>query len=100
MRFWLLLLLGLAVGAGIAWVDTRPLWDDTGVIAGLIFISAASLSFLLPSRAWAFALAVSVWIPAVGLSGGNAATLLAVLVGAIGAGIGAGSRRMLASMTH
>ena len=97
--FWMLLLLAIGVGAGSTWVDTRPGWDDTGITAGLIFISTAMLSFLLPSGAWAFALAVSAWIPAMGVVHGHHATLLALLVGAAGAGAGAVTRRILASMT-
>ena len=29
-------------GALIAWVDTRPNWDDTGITAGLLILAAGS----------------------------------------------------------
>jgi hypothetical protein len=34
--------LSLGAGLAIAWVDTRPGWDDTGVTAGLLAIAAAA----------------------------------------------------------
>lgn len=94
--FWLLLLLALGLGAGITWVDTRATWDDTGITAGLIVVSTAILGFLHPSRAWAFALAVAVWIPVIGLAHGHQATLLALAVGFAGAYAGAVARRLFA----
>jgi hypothetical protein len=33
--------LSLGAGLSIAWVDTRPGWDDTGVTAGLLALAAA-----------------------------------------------------------
>jgi hypothetical protein len=37
--------LALCAGVAIAWVDTRPGWDDTGVTAGALVIAAAASSF-------------------------------------------------------
>jgi hypothetical protein len=41
-----LLASALTLGAGlvIAWVDTRPHWDDTGVTAGALMLAAAAAS--------------------------------------------------------
>lgn len=41
----------LLMGVLIAWVDTRPGWDDTGVIAGSLLI-AAGASALAGVRWW------------------------------------------------
>lgn len=32
----------LCVGLAIAWVDTRPGWDDTGITVGMLIIAAAA----------------------------------------------------------
>jgi len=44
-------IVGLAAGCLIAWMDTRPGWDDTGVTAGALFLAAA-LSGLMGARWW------------------------------------------------
>ena len=49
--------LALGVGSGIAWVDTRPNWDDTGVTAGALLLGAG-LAALLGLRWWLAALLV------------------------------------------
>lgn len=96
--FWILLVLALAFGAAITWIDSRPTWDDTGITAAMILVATATLGFASPSRAWIFALAVSVWIPAFGLVHGHHSTLIALAVGFIGAYAGAATRRLIASM--
>jgi len=53
------ILLTVAVLAGLfsAWVDSRPNWNDTGIlVAGL-------LTLLGGKRPWLIALAVGIWIP-------------------------------------
>ena len=54
-----LLLTGMALAAGvtIAWVDTRPTWDDTGITAGGILVAAA-LGGAFGMRPWLAALLV------------------------------------------
>ena len=32
----------LCAGIAIAWVDTRPTWDDAGITAGSLFLVAAA----------------------------------------------------------
>lgn len=32
--------LAITIGTGIAWLDTRPTWDDTGVTAGTLLLTA------------------------------------------------------------
>ena len=34
-------LAAIALGLLIAWVDSAPTWDDTGITAGMIFLTAA-----------------------------------------------------------
>ena len=59
-----LLLLAIALGLAIAWVDSRPHWDDTGITAGSLFLSAALLGLIAPRRPWLWALAIGFWLPA------------------------------------
>lgn len=48
------LLSGLVIG----WIDSRPTWDDTGVIVGAIFIVTAFFGAVTPERPWLWALLV------------------------------------------
>ena len=57
-RFYLPLILSIIFGSIIAWIDTRPNWDDTGITVGLILISTMICGALSPSRAWLLALIV------------------------------------------
>jgi hypothetical protein len=63
MRQAVLLLLATALGILIAYVDSRPNWDDTGVTAGVVFLCCACLAAIYPKRPWLWALAVGMWIP-------------------------------------
>jgi hypothetical protein len=88
-----------AVSSGllIAWVDSRPGWDDAGVSAGMILVASGLFGALLPNRAWAVALAVGAWIPIVGIArDGSYGALLALLPALAGAYGGAFARRAFA----
>jgi len=63
----ILYLLAVIVGLAIAYVDSSPGWDDTGVTVGLLLLSSAVLGFLLPRYPWLIALAVGIWIPLVSI---------------------------------
>jgi len=59
------ILITVAVLAGLfsAWVDSRPNWDDTGLLViGLLLVSGL-LTLLGHRRPWLIALAVGLWIP-------------------------------------
>jgi hypothetical protein len=92
-------LLALGVGLGMAWLDTRPHWDDTGVTAVLLLAASSGFGFARPDLAWATGLAVSVPIPIVELAlqpdHPNVASLLAVTIGLLGAAGGAVMRQAL-----
>ena len=61
-KFWILIILSLAAGLTIGWIDTRPHWDDTGVTVGLIFISSFILGTLTKRNAWVLALIIGLCI--------------------------------------
>lgn len=95
-RTWIWLAGALAVGGLIMWIDSRPNWDDTGVTAGLLVLSAAGLGWLRPRLAWLGALAVGAWIPLRALIlQGNASLVLILLLPLAGAYAGALARRLV-----
>ena len=86
----------LTIGAGIAYVDARPNWDDAGVTAAAIVLATGILGGAGPSRPWLWALAVGLWIPARGLVlHRNYAALLVLLFAFAGAYAGMALRRVL-----
>ena len=83
--------LALCVGLAIAWVDTRPRWDDAGVTAGALAIAAAASS-LARVPPWLAAALVAGPILIAELSRG-AGVLLAIPFALAGAYAGAFVRR-------
>lgn len=59
------ILLALAVFAGLfsAYVDSRPNWDDTGILVVGLLIVSGLLTLLGHRRPWLIALAIGIWIP-------------------------------------
>ena len=57
--------LGLAILTGlfIAFVDSRPTWDDTGITAGAMLLSSGLLTLLGYQRPWLIALVIGLWTP-------------------------------------
>jgi hypothetical protein len=60
---WVLLFLAVMIGLAIAWVDSRPHWDDSGITAGALLLSAGVLGLIGPRRPWLWALGIGVWVP-------------------------------------
>ena len=84
--FYLFLLPAVALGLGIAWIDSRPGWDDAGITAAMIFTVAAVTGFLVARMPWLFALAVGIWVPLFSiLFSMNFGGLLALVPGFAGA---------------
>jgi hypothetical protein len=88
------LLFAVALGLLIAYVDSRPSWDDTGVTAAAVLLTCALFGAAGPRRPWLWALAVGLWIPLFGIvSARNYGSLLALLVAFVGAYVGMAFRR-------
>ena len=97
--FWGLLVVALALGFAIAWVDSRPTWDDTGITAGTLLIVTGLLGLALPERAWLWALAVGGWIPALGIAlHRNFGSLLVLIIAFAGAYAGYAARKVLEAL--
>ena len=62
-RFWLILIIAIAEGMLIGWIDSRPNWDDTGITVGMILIGTFILGVVHPKHSWVWALSVGIWIP-------------------------------------
>lgn len=61
---WGILASSFCFGLCIAGIDSRPHWDDAGITAGMLLLSAAVLGLMGPRRPWRWALGIGVWIPA------------------------------------
>ena len=95
-QFYLPLILSIAFGSIIAWIDTRPNWDDTGITVGLVLMSTIICGGLLPSRAWLWALIVGgVILGANLILHGGYESVIALGVAFVGAYIGVGIRKMI-----
>ena len=75
-------LLALAIFCGIflAYVDSRPGWDDTGITAGGLLLTAALITLLGHPRPWLIGLAVGIWIPLLYIYQSQAYDMLFVLL--------------------
>jgi len=92
----ILLPIALLIGLLIAYVDSRPNWDDAGITALALLVSAGVFGLLSPDRPWMWALAVGLWIPLYGIaSTRNFGSLLALVFAFVGAYAGMAIRRSL-----
>ena len=47
----------------IGFIDSGPHWDDTGVTFAMILVATAFLGFVIPRRAWIWAITIGIWTP-------------------------------------
>jgi hypothetical protein len=81
--------IGLILGTGIGYVDSRPTWDDTGITVGAVFVSAAMLATIWPRSGWLAGLAVGLPVLAFDVAlHGNYGAAAAVVLALAGAGAG------------
>ncbi|HJW22410.1 MAG TPA: hypothetical protein VJ506_08285 [Candidatus Limnocylindrales bacterium] len=89
-----LIALGLAVGLTVAWLDSRPGWDDAGITTGLLVAGGAVVAVIDGRRPWLWTALVGGPLPVVEVPGsGSAAPFVALLFAAIGVTIGILIRR-------
>jgi hypothetical protein len=87
-------LMALAAGLAIAWMDTRPHWDDAGITAGAVALAAA-LASASGARPWLVVVFVAAPL-AIAEIGAGFVVLFVALTAAVGAGVGWGLRRAVA----
>jgi len=80
MRQKILLFCSVAIGLLIAYIDSRPTWDDTGITILSLLVSGGIIGLLLEKRPWLFALAIGVWIPIVGIIARHDFMMLIILI--------------------
>jgi hypothetical protein len=90
------ILVALALGLGIALVDTSPGWDDTGISAAALLTTSGVFGSVWPQRPLLWAAAIGSWTPLLSITldprHPNFASLLALAVTLIGAYGGALAR--------
>ncbi|MCX6552891.1 MAG: hypothetical protein NTY02_18130 [Acidobacteria bacterium] len=86
----------LTAGCAIAWMDTRPSWDDTGVTAGALFLASA-LASALGVRWWLAPIMVAGPLLVAEIRGLGWGALLICAIALAGAGIGLAVRRLTRS---
>lgn len=82
------ILIGMAAIAGLfsLYVDTRPNWDDTGVLAIGILLVCGLLALIGFQRPWLLALVVGAWIPLHGIFiTHNYGSIIALIIAFVGA---------------
>jgi hypothetical protein len=88
----------VVLGVAIAYIDSRPNWNDAGITALALFATSAVCGALAPTRPWLWALAIGVWIPIFGnVLAGNFASLLVLVFPFAGAYAGKAGRKMLSA---
>ncbi len=81
--------IGLLVGLGIGYVDSRPTWDDAGITAGALFLAAAVLAAARPKLFWLTGLAVGLPVLAMNaLLHSNYGSAIAVGFSLVGSAVG------------
>jgi uncharacterized ion transporter superfamily protein YfcC len=94
LRAWLgrrdafLVVLSIGIGLVIAYVDSQPTWDDTGITATMLLLMAALVSGISARRPWLWAILIGAWIPIIEVSSAGWAGLAALGVSAVGATAG------------
>lgn len=77
------------MGLGIAWLDSRPGYDATGVTVVLLLAGALAVAAVSGRRPWLWAVQVGVWVPLFEIGGPSGiASLAALVVAGIGAALG------------
>ena len=83
----------VVIGLAIAYVDSRPTWDDTGITVGALLAFAALAGFAVPYRAWRWGLLLGLWTPAIEIAQYGSIGALAAPVFAVLAALGGSALR-------
>ena len=79
----------------IAYVDSRPNWNDTGITAAALLISCLAFGAIEPKRPWLWATAIAIWVPLYGIVvAHNFGSLLALAFAFVGAYLGMALRKL------
>jgi hypothetical protein len=97
----ILAVIGLAAGLGLAYIDSRPRWDDAGILVGAILLASGLVALLGFKRPWLLALMVGIWIPLHGiLISHNLGSIIALAIAFAGAYAGWAARHILKTISQ
>ena len=100
-RFLLLFIVAIALGMMIGFTDSRPHWDDTGITVGMILVSTACLGFVMPERAWVWAISVGLWVPVWNiLLNHNYSSIISIGIAFVGTYLGVLIYKLFFSSSH
>ena len=92
----ILVAIAAATGLGLAYVDSLPGWDDSGILAGAMLLSSGAITLAGGAPPWLVALATGMWIPAHTIvAGGDPLTAVILTFAFLGAYAGALMRAAL-----
>ncbi len=80
MKQKILFACALVLGLLIAYVDSRPTWDDTGITVLALLVGGGIIGLLLQRRPWLYALAFGIWIPLFAIASRHDPMMLIVLI--------------------
>jgi hypothetical protein len=90
-----LAVVAISLGLAIAWVDSRPGWDDAGITAASLLTSGAVTAALSGQRPLLWAVLVGVWTPLLEIpASGDPAPLIALGFALAGSLLGYGLARL------
>jgi len=89
--------IALILGLGVAWMDSRPGFDATGITVVLLLTGALATAAVSGRRPWLWAMLVGAWTPIIEIGGGGGPASLAALVIA---GVGATIGYLIARLVH
>ena len=91
----LLAVIAITLGLAIAWVDSRPGWDDAGITAVGLLTAGAVTAALSGHRPLLWAVLVGVWTPLLEIpASGEAASVIALGFALAGSLLGYGLARL------
>jgi len=97
----ILLGIGLVCGLFLAYLDSLPHWDDTGILVGGLLLSSGLLALLGYRRPWLLALGIGAWIPLHDIFISHDPRMLIVLIFPfVGAYAGWGLHRLFRTASH
>jgi hypothetical protein len=89
MRNKIFIAVALVLGLLLTFIDSRPNWDDTSIIAIALIFSGIVIGVFILRRPWLCALLLGIWIPLWGIIvSRNFGSLLALVFAFAGVYIG------------